>query len=68
VKRCKLLLAVISMSLSVAVLADRVPPGTDDEIRERLQPFGELCRSGEACASGAAATAGCCWWISRNRR
>jgi cytochrome c5 len=37
--------------------ADVVPPGTEDEIRERLQPFGELCRAGEDCGQATAAAA-----------
>lgn len=40
--------------------ADRVPPGTDDQIRERLQPFGEVCVAGAECAGVvvAASTSG----------
>ena len=37
--------------------ADVVPPGTEDEIRERLQPFGQLCRAGEDCGQATAAAA-----------
>ena len=29
--------------------ADRVPPGTHDEISARLKPAGELCKAGQAC-------------------
>lgn len=38
------------LAAAVAV-ADRVPPGTDAQIRERLQPFGSLCRAGDDCAT-----------------
>ncbi len=37
--------------------AEVVPPGTNDEIRERLQPFGDLCRAGEDCGQATAAAA-----------
>lgn len=32
------------------------PPGTDDEIRERLAPIGSICRAGDDCASAVAST------------
>ena len=48
-----LMVAVVALS----AWADRVPPGTDAEIRERLQPFGELCRAGEECGGGSDAVA-----------
>ena len=35
-----------------------VPPGTDEEISARLQPFGSLCRAGDACAGGGATEVG----------
>jgi len=52
-----------SMGLIVALLgitawADLVPPGTDDEIRERLQPVGEVCREGDGCGGTAAVATG----------
>ncbi len=37
--------------------ADRVPPGTDAQIKERLKPAGELCKQGEPCAQAVAAAA-----------
>jgi cytochrome c5 len=53
------LLGALCAVFTVSALADRVPPGTEDEIRERLQPFGELCRAGDECGSGGqAASAG----------
>ena len=45
-------LAAFSLSAS----ADRVPPGTEDDIRARLAPFGNLCVAGQPC-EGAAAVA-----------
>lgn len=56
-----LLAAGLSLLLSglgaTTAAADVVPPGTEDEIRERLQPFGNLCRAGEDCGQATAATA-----------
>jgi cytochrome c5 len=57
VKSWKLLLAVLAVLGPMVAVAERVPPGTDDEIRERLQPFGTLCRPGDECATGAVASA-----------
>lgn len=51
---CKLTIGTVA--LMAAVWAGAVPPGTVDEIRERLTPFGEVCRAGDDCA-GAGATA-----------
>lgn len=51
-KSLKVSLGLVSVLVAVAAMA--VPPGTADEIRERLQPFGELCRAGENCATGGA--------------
>ena len=34
-----------------------VPPGTDDEITERLAPVGTVCRVGDDCGTAAAAVA-----------
>lgn len=41
----------------LAGVAVAVPPGTNDEIRARLAPFGQVCRAGEDCGQAAAATA-----------
>ncbi|MAT83530.1 MAG: cytochrome c5 family protein [Gammaproteobacteria bacterium] len=57
VKSAKFLLGLVMVSWAAAAAADRVPPGTDDEIRERLEPFGELCRAGDDCGGGAAGAA-----------
>jgi len=50
--RALLLGACIAAPLSFAV-----PPGTEAQIRERLQPVGTLCRAGQDCGSVAAAVA-----------
>jgi cytochrome c5 len=47
---------VLSLVAGIA-LAEPVPPGSDDDIRERLTPFGKLCRAGESCGAPAASTA-----------
>lgn len=57
-KCLKVLLGLATVLGALTAVAQAVPPGTDDEIRERLEPFGELCREGEDCASGGAAAAG----------
>ncbi|MGA1369997.1 MAG: c-type cytochrome [Pseudomonadales bacterium] len=41
----------------ISALVHAIPPGTPDEVRERLQPFGSLCRSGDDCGQPAAASA-----------
>ena len=38
-------------------LAQAVPPGTSDEIKERLTPFGQICRAGDECGAATAAVA-----------
>lgn len=51
------LTALLALSLglfSQPLRADAVPPGTDDDIRDRLAPFGNLCRAGDDCGSSAA--------------
>ncbi len=48
----KLFAAAVSLALLLMLNtaeASRVPPGTDDEIRQRLQPFGRVCLQGETC-------------------
>ncbi|MCZ6618124.1 MAG: c-type cytochrome [Gammaproteobacteria bacterium] len=54
--------AVFGMPVLVTppLLATVVPPGTHDEIRDRMEPFGSLCRTGDDCSgagSGQAAGA-----------
>ena len=51
-KSLKRLFGLVLALTAVAAAADRVPPGTAEEIRERLQPFGALCLPGDDCASG----------------
>lgn len=50
-----IILAVVSVLGTTAAVA--IPPGTDDEIRARLEPFGTLCRSGDDCGSAGPAAA-----------
>jgi cytochrome c5 len=50
--------AVIALFAAGLAFADRVPPGTNDEISARLKPAGELCKAGQACGQATAATAG----------
>jgi cytochrome c5 len=44
----------IAGALAMPALADVVPPGTDVEIRDRLSPFGSVCRAGEDCGAATA--------------
>ena len=46
--------ATMAVFISQPLLADAVPPGTDDDIRERLTPFGNLCRAGDDCGAASA--------------
>lgn len=50
-----IILAIVSGFGATAAIA--IPPGTDDEIRARLEPFGTLCRSGDECGSTGPAVA-----------
>ena len=56
VKRLLTLAALACLSLGLAASAARVPPGTEDDIRERLRPFGEVCVVGSDCAAGTVAS------------
>jgi cytochrome c5 len=47
----------VALSLLAAFAWSDVPPGTPDEIAERVRPLGELCRAGDPCAQGTTATA-----------
>lgn len=47
--------AMMAVFASLPLQADAVPPGTDDDIRERLAPFGSLCRAGDECGSASTA-------------
>ncbi len=46
--------AMMAVFASLPLQADAVPPGSDDDIRERLAPFGSLCRAGDECGSATA--------------
>jgi len=49
---------ILGMGIGMlAAVANAVPPGTADEIRERVQPFGEVCRAGQECGQATAAVA-----------
>ena len=50
--------AVIALFGAGFAFADRVPPGTNDEISARLKPAGELCKAGQACGQAIAAASG----------
>ena len=54
-KRVVIGLAVLLGLVGTSLYA--VPPGTDDEIRARLEPFGSVCRAGEDCGVAAAVVA-----------
>ncbi|MEQ8691580.1 MAG: c-type cytochrome [Pseudomonadales bacterium] len=49
----KRILVVMSLLLAMGLYA--VPPGTDEEIAQRLQPFGSVCRVGDDCGVAAVA-------------
>lgn len=53
----KRLFALVTIVVAVNAVADRVPPGTEDEIRTRLAPAGEVCKVGDACAQAPTAAA-----------
>jgi cytochrome c5 len=52
VRSVKWVLGLCCVLVAATAMANRVPPGTDAQIRERLQPFGSLCRAGDDCATG----------------
>ena len=54
----KSLLILVALVVAGPVLADRVPPGTVNEITERLKPFGEVCKEGQSCGQATAAAGG----------
>jgi len=53
----KLSLAAILTMAVFSTQAEPVPAGSDDEIRDRLTPFGSLCRAGDDCGTAAAVVA-----------
>jgi len=53
------ILIILGFVLTVSAWAEqRVPPGSDDTVRERLTPFGKVCKAGNACAQKAAVASG----------
>lgn len=47
---------VVLALITTSGFGEVVPPGTDEEVRERLQPFGSLCRAGEGCGGATQVT------------
>ena len=54
----KQFVAVIGLCVASLAYADRVPPGTNEEISARLKPAGELCKEGQSCGQAAVAATG----------
>ena len=55
----RLVAFAVSMALcALAAAADRVPPGTNDDIKARLARVGEVCKTGESCGQSANAAGG----------
>jgi len=48
----RLVTAVMAMIVGVWVVAE--PPGTTEEIAQRIEPFGSVCRTGEDCGAATA--------------
>ena len=42
---------VLAAAFSLQTTGEPVPPGSIDDIRERLKPLGALCRAGEGCGA-----------------
>ena len=52
-------LVILGIILTVSVWAEvRVPPGNDETVRERMTPFGSVCKAGDTCAQKAAVASG----------
>ena len=45
---------IACMTFVSSAAARPVPAGSDDDIRARLAPFGELCRAGDDCGAATA--------------
>ena len=54
----RLLTAGVILFLFAGLVAYAVPPGTNEEIAERLEPFGSVCRSDECGSASAVAATG----------
>ena len=52
----RLIASVLLLVGSATIFA--VPPGTDEEISARLEPFGNLCRAGDDCGAVASGPSG----------
>lgn len=52
------LLLLVGAAGGLSVFGDAVPPGSTDDIRARLKPFGALCKAGDSCGAPAAAATG----------
>lgn len=52
------LLLVVGAFGGMAAFGDAVPPGSADDIKARLKPFGAVCRAGDSCGAPAAAATG----------
>ncbi len=50
--------ALVLSAVLLANSATALPPGTEDEIRTRLVPAGQLCRAGDTCGAVVAAAPG----------
>ena len=53
----KRILIAATMVLAIGTSLYAVPPGTDAEISNRLEPFGNVCRAGDECGTAAAVVA-----------
>ena len=51
-------LSIVLFTLTLPLVAEPVPPGSHDEIRSRLEPFGSVCRAGDDCGASVAAAGG----------
>jgi len=54
----KRLITIFALITTGYLWAERVPPGSIEEIRERLTPIGEVCMEGQTCGQAGAAVAG----------
>ncbi len=52
------LLLVAGAFAGMAAFGDARPPGSTDDIRARLKPFGAVCKAGDTCGAPAAAATG----------
>lgn len=50
--------SMVLIALAVPGFAEPVPPGSDAQVRERLTPFGSVCRAGQDCGAATAAASG----------